>query len=113
MSKAKAKGTSFETDVVNYLCSVGVDAMRRPLSGVNDKSDIILFKDGKIAVECKAHKTLKLSEWMTELEAEMTNLGATSGIVVAKRVRKNVAKAYVVVPLDLFVEQFLKPKLGV
>jgi hypothetical protein len=107
VSKAKQKGTTWETAVVDYLNSAGVGCMRRPLSGSLDKSDIIIFSDPTVAVECKDHKAITLSTFVDELKAEMSNLGSRLGFCVVKRARKPVSEAYVVLPLSVFVDQVL------
>lgn len=88
MSKAKAKGTAFETAVVRYLKeTIGGDVERRTLSGSNDRGDVqgVFLGDERVVIECKAHRELKLSEWLKEADREAENDGAAFGIVVAKR----------------------------
>lgn len=84
MSKSKAKGTAFETFIVNYLRDYYPNVERRTLGGQYDKGDIS-GTDNELVWECKDHKTLKLSEWLKEADTERQNAGASYGIVVAKR----------------------------
>lgn len=99
MSKTRAKGTAFETEVVNYLKANGFDeAERNPLN--SPLGDI-----GKIPIvaECKNHKTMTLSEWMKQAEVSGTKAGKMWA-VVHKRRGKNVSKTWVTMELDQFVE---------
>lgn len=104
MSVSKQKGTTWETDVVNYLNSKGIPCERRALNGLNDKGDILIYNRPKFVVECKAEKKFDLPSYVKELDTEISNAGGKQGIVVVKAPRKNVSKAYVVIPLDMFVE---------
>ena len=100
MSKERAKGTSFETFIVNYLIQFYPHVERRTLHGVNDKGDIA-GTDPRLVWECKNHKTLNFSGWLHEAEVERINAGAEIGIVVAKRRSYgNPADQYAVLRLD-------------
>jgi len=84
MSKSKAKGTSAETAVVNYLKDKwNIPAERRALTGAFDKGDISGISD--VVFEIKNHKTMVLGQWMEELKVEVTNANAETGVVVHKR----------------------------
>lgn len=100
MNKQKAKGTSFETLIVNYLRLHGFPyAERRALTGTNDMGDIT--GTGPLVWECKNHATLKLSEWLRETETERDNARADYGILVVKR--RGVGhpgQQYAVMPLE-------------
>lgn len=89
MNKSKAKGTKVETTLVNYLKDAGFpDARRKPPTGSLDKGDVDLTVHPLIIAECKyASGThgVKLTQWMRELDAEVTNSGATFGLLVAKQ----------------------------
>lgn len=84
MSKERAKGTSFETFVVNYLKQFYPQAERRTLHGIYDKGDIT-GTDSRLVWECKNQKTLNFSTWLHEAETERVNADAELGIVVSKR----------------------------
>jgi hypothetical protein len=100
VSKERAKGTSFETFVVNYLKNFYPHAERRTLHGTLDKGDITGC-DPRLVFECKNHKTLNFSGWLHEAEVERINAGAEMGIVVAKRRSYgNPADQYAVVRLE-------------
>lgn len=104
MSKAKQKGTSFESLVVDYLRGQGwIHVERRALTGTADKGDIT--GTGPLVWECKNHKTLAFSEWLEEAEVERGNADADFGIVVAKRRGRGQAKdQYAVLTLENMVK---------
>ena len=100
MSKERAKGTNFETFIVNYLKDMYPFVERRSLNGALDKGDIT-GTDRRLVWECKNHKTLNFSGWLHEAEVERINAGAEIGIVVAKRRSYgNPADQYAVLRLD-------------
>jgi len=103
MSKNRQKGTAFETQVVEALKANGFPyAERRALHGTADKGDIT--GTGPLVWECKNHKELKLSEWLTETEQERLNAVADHGILVVKRRGKGDAlKSYAVMELGQLI----------
>ena len=104
MSKSKAKGTAFETLIVNYLRDAYPNVERRTLSGIHDKGDIA-GTNKKLIWECKDHKTLNFSGWLNEAEVERVNAGAEFGIVVAKRRgHGNAGSQYAVLTLEALVQ---------
>lgn len=75
MNKPKRIGTAAETLVVDFLRLHGFRyAERRALAGVNDCGDVTGLPG--VVIEVKAHRELKLAEWMDETEAERANAGA-------------------------------------
>jgi hypothetical protein len=97
---SKAKGTAFETAVVEYLRAHGFPyAERRAQHGTHDLGDI-----GGIVgylLECKATKTIDLADGMNELADEQRNVahlyGTTpAGVLVVKRRNHPVAAAYTI-----------------
>ena len=103
MSKAKQKGTAAESAVVKFLQENGfIYAERRALHGTVDKGDITGC--GPIVFEVKDHAKLTLSEWIKELEVEITNAKASTGSVVAKRRGKgNAGEWYAIMPFARLV----------
>jgi Holliday junction resolvase len=103
-SKNKAKGTAFETLVVNYLRDHGFPhAERRALAGTHDLGDILTGPG--LVWECKNHQTLKLSEWIEEARKEKENANATHGFVIAKRRGKGDAgEQYAIMTLETLTE---------
>ena len=94
MSKSRAKGTEFETAVVNYLKEHKVfNATRLPMS--SPMGDI----DGTgVVLECKNQKTMTLAAW-TDQAAKAGEVVKRMFFVIHKRPRKNVSEAYVTFPL--------------
>lgn len=108
MSKERAKGTSFETSVVNYLKTWWPHAERRTLHGSLDKGDIA-GTDPRLAWECKNQKKLELSQWLLETEQERINANAEVGILVVKRrMYGTAADQYAVVRLEDMIQLLKK-----
>ena len=84
MSKSKAKGTKWESDIVDYLRANGFPHVeRRALHGTNDKGDIAGIPG--VVIECKNQSRLSLAEWVDEAETEAHNDAAEVGMVWHKR----------------------------
>jgi len=84
MSKSKQKGTAAETSVVNWLLSKGRKQVeRRSLNGSNDRGDIAGIPT--VVIEVKNCVKVELSAWLKELEAEMINDKADTGVVIHKK----------------------------
>ncbi|WP_239121788.1 hypothetical protein [Corynebacterium minutissimum] len=61
---------------------------RRVKTGKHDRGDIAAVETmdgGRVVLECKNHKTLKLPEWWRETEQERINDNAKIGVIVHKR----------------------------
>lgn len=92
MSKAKQRGTAFETAVVDYLTDY-LDAEkgsihRITLHGAKDIGDVGGIKShGKpVVIECKNYGNRdRLGEWLKEAEVERGNADALAGVVISKR----------------------------
>jgi hypothetical protein len=100
---AKARGTGFERDVVDFLRANGFPyAERRALRGTKDAGDVA----GVVGwvLEAKNHKALDLGAWATEAAREAANDGVTRWAVIHKRRRHGTAEAFVAIPLRLFAE---------
>jgi len=100
VSKARQKGTSFETEVVRYLNDNGFPDAERYGSAQMDLGDI---KNLPIVLEAKNHNAMALSEWCDQAEVAGSK-AKKLWAVVHKRARKNVSKAYVTMSLESFVE---------
>jgi hypothetical protein len=84
VSRSKRVGTAAETLVVNFLRLGGFRyAERRALMGTNDCGDVTGIPG--VVVEVKAHRELKLAEWMDETEAERANAAAALAVCWHKR----------------------------
>lgn len=109
----KAKGTRFESEVADYLQSQNVRAKRLPRTGVRDIGDAAfpLNGSGTVVLECKNRAAMDLPTYLAEAEKEAQAYeekypadGTAMGVAVVKRRGKGVHQAYVVMPLDGFVE---------
>jgi len=111
-NRNKAKGTSFEVMVRDYLIKKGfVHAHRPALSGGNDTGDINGIAHEltlrKVAVQCKNQKTMKLSEWLNDTVEQAKRLGDAVPALVVKRVGKGekaLGESYVVMRLQDLTE---------
>lgn len=96
MSAQRARGTAWETAIVDYLRASGFPhAERRASNGVRDRGDIAGIPG--VVVEAKSVGRLDLATFLGEAETERANAGAAYGIVWAKRKGKtSAAHGYVV-----------------
>lgn len=102
MSKSKQKGTRAENHVVAYLKKDFPYVERRALAGINDKGDVTGIPN--VVIEIKDHAKITLSEWLKELEQEMVNAEADTGVVIAKkRGTLDVGDWYAVMPVHVWV----------
>ena len=88
MSRAKSKGTAFESLIVDELQHQLGDAIcRRTTTGAKDRGDIhgLYIRGMRVVAECKNHATMKLAEWVDEAETERGNDDAHIGLVIHKR----------------------------
>jgi hypothetical protein len=100
---SKAKGTAFEVAVSAWLVEQGFPyAERRALAGSTDRGDIAGIPG--VVLELKAAKQICLSEWMDEVRVEKQNAKAQVGACVVKRRSHSIAKSYVVMELQDFIE---------
>jgi Holliday junction resolvase len=101
---SKQKGTAAETAVVKYLKENGFPkAERRALQGSLDKGDISGIDD--VVLEIKDHKKMDLSKWVKELETEIDNANAFTGVVVhKKRGTLDVGEWYATMPFYMFLD---------
>lgn len=104
MSKSKQKGTTAETAVVNWLKSQGrKNVERRSLNGNHDRGDIAGIPS--VVIEVKNHARMELAEWVKELEVEIKNDKADTGVVIHKRKGKGeVADWYATMPVSIWYQ---------
>lgn len=105
-SAAKAKGRQFENDVVEYLVSKSIACERRVRAGAKDKGDVLIYADPTFTIEAKNEKKITLSSYVEELKVEIENNNGTKGMAVVKRPRQNVSQSYVVMTLEMFMENY-------
>jgi len=109
-NKAKAKGTAFETAIVNYLNEpkhpLGQGSARRlPPHGSIDKGDVeyVVGSDCFIVtLQAKAQKAFDLAGWVDAAKEQSVAADSMWGVAVVKRPKKNIKDAYVVMDLETF-----------
>lgn len=110
------KGSKFETDIVNYLRSLGLNAERLPRTGAKDQGDgFEVFGDGRLYTmwEAKARARMDLPRYLRELaveKAEFTRARGldpwrVSGVVIVKRRMAHIGQSYVVQTVDDYFTQ--------
>jgi Holliday junction resolvase len=114
----KAKGSKFETDVMKYLRSLGHFAERLAKAGANDEGDIVTIIAGQTYIlECKNRKSLNLPAFWDEAKVEAANYAKARGLpvtppafVIVKRRNASIEQAWVVQPLEKWIEQMPVPQ---
>lgn len=112
-NKSKAKGTRFETDVIEYLKSEGLKARRTALAGANDCGDGVVIAPNGIdhfVIEAKALREIDLASGTRQAQVEAENFAKLEDLLydpfpllINKRRMKPVSEAYVTVPLHVMV----------
>jgi len=94
MSKARAKGTAFETAFVNYLNDLGIQARR---TGFSSAHGDVTTPEYPIVWEGKNCQTMTLAAWVDQAvrSADRTR---RIPIVFHKRRGKGIDEAYVTMP---------------
>ena len=113
MSKAKQKGTAWETECGRYLQSYTKhEFMRLPLVGTKDVGDIRCHDLPEFVFECKNRKDAlsSLSEIMKETEQERINADAKFAAALVKRRNFGTGGAYVVMEMHTFA-QLIKERI--
>ena len=114
----KAKGSKFETDVMKYLRSLGHFAERLAKAGANDEGDIVCIIAGQTYIlECKNRKSINLPQFWSEAQTEAANYAKARGLdflplafVIVKRRNASIKQAWVVQPLEKWIEQMPTPQ---
>ena len=84
MSRQRAKGTRWESKIVDYLRGNGFPhAERRALNGTHDLGDITGIPG--VVIEAKDQARHSFAEWLDEATAEAANDKADVGVVWAHR----------------------------
>jgi len=100
LSRAKQKGTAWETRVVQYLQSRGFEGVERRVAfGAHDRGDINIG-GLPVILECKNHKVFSLAEWVDETNVEKRNAAAEFGFAVFPRRNHAIGKAYALCDLE-------------
>ena len=99
MSKARAKGTRGENEIVDYLKrATGLPVERRALHGTRDKGDVAGIPLWVVSV--KNQRRFELAEWLDDLRKQMLNAEAQFGVLIVKRPGKGAAGAYWIFPAE-------------
>jgi hypothetical protein len=102
MSKARAKGTRWESRLLPHLQAVFPYAERAPLRGSQDRGDFV--HTGNFAVEAKNCKAIDLAGWIDEARAEARRAGpGVWPVVVFPRRNMGAERAYVVMELETWL----------
>lgn len=106
-SKSKIKGSLAELAVVKWLKKWFPYVDRRLAGATLDKGDISGIPG--VTIEVKNHASMKLSEWIGELQVEMKNDNAWTGVVIHKKKgTTDVGQWYASMPAEIWVELLLK-----
>ena len=102
-SRAKAKGTRWESDIVRYL---GTDAERLVQTGSSDQGDI---KVGRFIVQARDRAQIDLSGSVDDARNQLAHYqrvhptsDAAFSVAVIKRRRRGIDESYVVMTLEQF-----------
>ena len=114
----KAKGSKFETDVMKYLRKLGHFAERLAKAGASDEGDIVTIIAGQTYIlECKNRKKIDLPRFWDEAQKEAKNYAKARGMVatppafvIVKRRNASIEDAWVVQPLEKWIEQMPTPQ---
>lgn len=85
MSKERAKGTRWESAIVDFLRGFGFTyADRVPMSGAKDRGDVTIGP-GSPVIEAKNQARHSFAEWLDEAKQEADNARAPFGVAWVKR----------------------------
>ena len=109
----KTKGAAFEIAVVKLFRKLGHLAERLRLAGKDDEGDIVATIAGKLYIfELKNVQKLDLPKFWKEAEVESNNYAKARGMkenppayVIVKRRNAPIEKAWVICPLDQWLEE--------
>lgn len=103
MSRERAKGTAWETAIVNYLADY-YPAVRRTGSADYGAGDIVGIHP-ELLIEAKNVQRYQLAAWVDQAEAAAERQGAELAVVWMKRSgRSSPGKGYVVMSGDTFTD---------
>jgi hypothetical protein len=102
-SKNKAKGSAWERAIVQQLRTDGFDVERMYGAGRQDDRGDIRGLDNW-TIEAKDHGKFALSEWLQELDNEMSNAGTEYGAVLIKKRQAATDQAYILVPWSVLIK---------
>lgn len=100
MTRAKQKGTAWESAVVRFLNDAGIRAYRPAQNGARDVGDVHGVSPFVIQAKDWRDVTSALREGLDGVQLQVRNAGETYGVAVVKRARKPAADAYAVMRLE-------------
>ena len=83
MNPQKNKGDSYERTIIHGLTGLGLDGGRTRAGWTDGRGDIAGIP-GCVG-ECKNHARPDLSGWINELQLEIANAEADTGVIIHKR----------------------------
>ena len=100
----KRKGSDHELRIAKYLVERGwIHAERRVAGATLDKGDI--YGIIGCVIEAKNEKRIDLSGYLKELDVEMKNAKAETGVVIVKKKgTTDVGQYYAVMPVSLWAD---------
>lgn len=115
MNRSKAKGSLYETALVNYFRSKGWIADRLRQTGTEDEGDLAIRIPGDlipVVVEAKAERQMNLSSYIAQAEKEAQAYARhrelhviPEWLAIVKRPNKPIGQSYVVITLDEYIRQ--------
>jgi hypothetical protein len=108
VSAAKQKGTAWETALVNFLKSKGLDARRVAQSGMLDTGDIHGISPFVGQAKNYANLADGLRLGVEGAEVQKVRAGEPFGVALVKRARKPVAKGYAVMTVETFADLLVR-----
>lgn len=113
MSKAKAKGTAFETLIVKTLTAFfggrfGLAPRRVAQEGFNDSGDI--HGVSPFIIQAKAYKSWEeaIRLGLDGAEKQKSHAGESFGVAFVKRPRRSIGDAYAVMTVATFARMLLR-----
>lgn len=106
VNRAKAKGTSWESAVVNFFLSLGIPAKRKALTGSLDEGDVDIGSPPKLVLECKNVRSYNFPQWVDEASVEAENSGLPCVVVAKRNGKGDPGEAFVVIKLRDFIRWF-------
>lgn len=100
-NRNKAKGTAWETAIVNFLREAGIVASRVVQHGRFDEGDIHV--EGDYVIEAKNVQKIDLASFVEQAQSEALNAKRPFFAAVIKRRGKNASQGYVVTTLENWV----------
>jgi hypothetical protein len=91
---AKAKGTRYESEIRDFLNTLGFDVKRVVQMGRADQGDLHGYP--LHIIEAKSVKTIDLPSFVRQADREAVNAGEPFGVAFIKKVRGSTAEGYAV-----------------